>query len=524
MMPNGKRGYMFRAPESLAQRKSYNGKKRKKENKYRTEFMRDRDRLMYCSSFRRLDGKTQIYRTGGNDHQRNRMTHTLEVAQLSRTIAAALKLDCDLAEAIALGHDIGHAPFGHAGEEVLHRIMMLSGPVSDKDLTSEANKQEEHGESTAPNTENTDAAMENYLGFKHNIQSVRIITEIDNSYEDDGLDLTNFTLWGIMHHSEVDYTKEQENPTDFPRVCPYGKNYGQYMSHNSEVCEAWSFEAFVVKRADEIAQWHHDLEDALRGNAMTSAEVYDTVKAALWDRMSPKDRKLLNSLATKNHIDKPYLTKFSHVVIATLVNWLIACSKTNLSNLEHDRSEDEIGDAFFLKHKWTDASIKYAIGFSVYHKEQDCRPDADVAKELKKHFNDNIREKIHHSQPVERMNAKGKFVIEQLFKSYYSAPQQLPTSIIIQYLLELEKENKIPGELKGKVIKSDKDKVVTIGDIVSSWDKAWDAGTGAVRICFKKMWAVAKREQKILLMRKICDHIAGMTDHFALEEYKNLCG
>lgn len=159
--------YDFRAPVSLAMRKSYGGKKPIKENQYRNEFMRDRDRIMYCSSFRRLDGKTQIYRTGGNDHQRNRMTHTLEVAQLSRTIATALKLDSDLAEAIALGHDLGHAPFGHAGEVVLHKIMMPGGNaiIPKSPLIPEIDKNN-------PCT-----------GFKHNIQSVRIITELDNSYD-----------------------------------------------------------------------------------------------------------------------------------------------------------------------------------------------------------------------------------------------------------------------------------------------------------------------------------------------------
>lgn len=93
---------------------------------YRTPFMRDRDRVLYCTAFRRLAGKTQIYTIGNDDHRRNRLTHTLEVAQIARTIACALQLDCDLAEAIALAHDLGHTPFGHAGEEILHKIMSPS--------------------------------------------------------------------------------------------------------------------------------------------------------------------------------------------------------------------------------------------------------------------------------------------------------------------------------------------------------------------------------------------------------------
>ena len=100
---------------------------------YRSDFMRDRDRVMYSASFRRLAGKTQIYLAGKNDNQRNRLTHTLEVSQIARTISQALGLDCDLTEAIALGHDIGHTPFGHAGEQILHEIMVPGSKVSIKD-------------------------------------------------------------------------------------------------------------------------------------------------------------------------------------------------------------------------------------------------------------------------------------------------------------------------------------------------------------------------------------------------------
>lgn len=91
---------------------------------YRSEFMRDRDRILYATAFRRLAGKTQIYTVGLDDHKRNRLTHTLEVAQIARTIAQGLDLDSDLAEAIALAHDFGHTPFGHAGERMLNDIMV----------------------------------------------------------------------------------------------------------------------------------------------------------------------------------------------------------------------------------------------------------------------------------------------------------------------------------------------------------------------------------------------------------------
>lgn len=341
-----------------------------------------------------------------------------------------------------------------------------------------------------------------------------------------------------MHHSGMSYSDGKTELEENLKTCPYGENYAPYIEHSEHSgCEAWSFEAFVVKQADQIAQWHHDLEDALRGNAMTSAEVCNTVKSAFGKKLEGTNSTILDELKKKKRIDKPYLTKFSHIVIDILVNWLIECSEENLSNLEKNRSDDEKGAKFFHKCWRNDDRIKNAIGFSICTKEEGKKVDVDAEKELIDQFNENIYEKIHHSQPVERMNAKGKFIIEQLFKSYYSAPQQLPTSIIIQYLLDINKENKISDELKNTIItkavrvtkKTDGESVeetvdVTIGEIISSWDKAWEAGPGAVRICFKKIWEKAQDQQEILLMRKICDHIAGMTDHFAMEEYKNLYG
>lgn len=146
----------FSAPVELAKRK---GKVESENQVYRTDFMRDRDRVLYCSAFRRLSGKTQIYLTGTDDHQRNRLTHTLEVSQIARTISHALRLDCNLTEAIALGHDLGHTPFGHAGEQMLHEIMSPSDTVLVK-------------KSPMNNVENliNGTFQESMLGFKHNIK------------------------------------------------------------------------------------------------------------------------------------------------------------------------------------------------------------------------------------------------------------------------------------------------------------------------------------------------------------------
>ena len=132
----------------------------------RTCFMRDRDRIIHSKSFRRLKHKTQVYISPENDHYRTRLTHTLEVSQISRTVGKALGLNTDLIEAIALGHDVGHTPFSHTGEEVLNRL--LPG------------------------------------GFRHNENSVRVLTHIEQGKKGPGLNLCKETLAGILNHSGLE--------------------------------------------------------------------------------------------------------------------------------------------------------------------------------------------------------------------------------------------------------------------------------------------------------------------------------
>lgn len=180
------------APEKLAKRSGGSNEAQE----YRSLFMRDRDRILYSKSFRRLSGKTQVYTLGSDDHRRTRLTHTLEVSQIARTISSGLGLNCDLTEAIALGHDIGHTPFGHAGERILHEIMSPKRTV-----------EAQHSEKTVIAMLKDDEAykFEEYFGFKHNCQSVRNAIRHECNYGENGLDLTNYTLWGMYFHSSKQY-------------------------------------------------------------------------------------------------------------------------------------------------------------------------------------------------------------------------------------------------------------------------------------------------------------------------------
>ncbi len=186
----------------------------------RTPFARDRDRIIHTSAFRRLKEKTQVFVAHEGDHYRTRLTHSLEVAQIARTIATVLRLDADLAETIALGHDLGHPPFGHAGEEELERQMKPWG------------------------------------GFDHNVQTFRVLTELERRYPDfDGLNLTWETLEGVVKHNGP-VAGMLDRPS-WSAIVAYDRQYPLGLN-------SWaSAEAQVAAIADDIAYNNHDVDDGL---------------------------------------------------------------------------------------------------------------------------------------------------------------------------------------------------------------------------------------------------------------------
>jgi dGTPase len=188
----------------------------------RNPHQRDRDRIIHSTAFRRLEYKTQVFVNHEGDHYRTRLTHSLEVAQLARGIARSLQLNEDLAEALALAHDLGHPPFGHAGEDGLN------------------------------------AAMKNFGGFDHNAQTIRILTQLESKYADfDGLNLTWEVLEGIAKHNGPLVDQPKSKP--LPRAL---KNYAE--QQDLELASYASLEAQVAAIADDIAYNNHDIDDGLR--------------------------------------------------------------------------------------------------------------------------------------------------------------------------------------------------------------------------------------------------------------------
>ena len=199
---------------------------REEESTFRSCFQRDRDRIIHASAFRRLKHKTQVFIEHEGDYYRTRLTHSIEVAQVARTIAGALGLNGELTEAVALAHDLGHTPFGHTGEDALSLLM-------------------------AP-----------YGGFDHNAQAIRIVTHLERHYADfDGLNLTWETLEGIAKHN---------GPVTGP--VPWAlKTYND--QHDLELYTYASAEAQVAAIADDVAYNHHDLHDGLRAELFSTDEL-----------------------------------------------------------------------------------------------------------------------------------------------------------------------------------------------------------------------------------------------------------
>ncbi|ETX29445.1 deoxyguanosinetriphosphate triphosphohydrolase [Roseivivax isoporae] len=216
----------MRAPHACTPAASRGRRHPEEESAFRSCFQRDRDRIIHASAFRRLKHKTQVFVEHEGDFFRTRLTHSIEVAQVARTISNALGLDTDLTEAVALAHDLGHTPFGHTGEDALNALM-------------------------AP-----------YGGFDHNAQTIRIVTALERHYADfDGLNLTWDTLEGIAKHNgpvtgDVPYALAEYDAV-----------------HDLELSTHASAEAQVAALADDIAYNNHDLHDGLRAGLFTEDDI-----------------------------------------------------------------------------------------------------------------------------------------------------------------------------------------------------------------------------------------------------------
>jgi len=331
---------------------------------YRTAFQRDRDRIIHSRAFRRLKHKQQVFLISEGDHFRTRLTHTLEVSQLSRTIAKALGLNEDLVETIALGHDLGHTPFGHTGEIILHQI--LSGK------------------------ENLNGLLlgENYGGFKHNYQSLRIVDKIEKKYEFDGLNLTAFSREGIIKH-----TKLRRDIICYPDFIDDGINY--------EYDQATTIEGQIVAICDEIAQRTHDLEDGIRAGYVELEQVRELEIIRLVE-----NNYSLSDLFKKNRYE------FRNALLIGLINFLVSdVIDTTLKNIAD----------FFKRKKRYHTFDEEIVKFSEQIDPMQLKLDRFIGKE--------IISKCSQAIIIE----KNVSIIKDLFYIYLSNIDKLPKYLLMRY-------------------------------------------------------------------------------------------
>ena len=264
---------------------------------FRSPFQRDRDRIIHSSAFRRLKHKTQVFVEHEGDYYRTRLTHSIEVAQVARTIAGVLALNTDLAEAIALAHDLGHTPFGHTGEDAMERLMAPFG------------------------------------GFDHNAQALRIVTRLERHYAGfDGLNLTWECLEGIAKHN---------GPVTGPNAD--ARHAGPLPHALAEVNAAWdleldthaSAEAQVAAIADDVAYSHHDLHDGLRSGLFTEADLADLPVTgpafAEVDRLYPG----LDRMRRRHEALRRVFGRMVEDVIAVAQNRLASAQPRSVEEIRH---------------------------------------------------------------------------------------------------------------------------------------------------------------------------------------------
>jgi len=322
--------------------KSINSKGRiykENENLIRSPYQRDRDRIIHSSSFRRLKHKTQVFVNTEGDHYRTRITHSLEVSQIARTLARHLGLNEDLSETLSLSHDLGHTPFGHAGEEVLRDC------------------------------------MDNYGGFDHNIQTLRIVTWLENKYYNFfGLNLTIETLDGLLKHNGP-----------IKNIDPYKKILDKsFFNKKLDFNSSPSLEAQIASISDDIAYNNHDLQDGLRAGLFSIEELN---KISFISKIVKKHQKKLKNFRKEIIINQ---------IIRDLIN-LMVIDVVNTTNKNLKK----------IKPK----SIK-----DIYKQNNKMVHFSKETQEIDNQIKDFLKKNMYNNKKVIINTNKGKTITRDLFK------------------------------------------------------------------------------------------------------------
>ena len=350
---------------------------------YRSEFQRDRDRIIHSAAFRRLEYKTQVFVNHEGDLFRTRLTHSIEVAQIARSIARELDFNEDLTEAISLAHDLGHTPFGHSGQDALN------------------------------------ACMKDYGGFEHNLQSLRVVDQLEQKYaEFPGINLTYETREGILKHCS------KKNASELGEI-------GQRFIEGRQP----GLEAQLANLADSIAYNNHDVDDGLRCGLITVEQLRET---RLFAMQCETVSKLYPQLEGRRMINETVRRMINHLVVDLIDNSRARLLDSGVRDIEQVRD--------------------YAEPL-LMHSDDVARDSLELKQFLRRNLYEHYR--------VLRMSKKAARVIREMFQAFMDDYRILPT----QY-------HALSSEMAG--------------------------------------------DSESALARVIADYIAGMTDRFAITEYRRL--
>jgi len=319
-------------------------------SKYRSPFQRDRDRIIHSASFRRLKHKTQVFVNTEGDHFRTRITHSIEVAQIARSISKYLKLNEDLSETLSLAHDLGHTPFGHAGEDALNEC------------------------------------MQNYGGFDHNLQTLRIVMFLENKYfKFSGLNLTLETLEGLLKHNGPVDDLSMINKLIGLKVFKNKINFKTYPS----------LEAQISAISDDIAYNNHDIQDGIKANLFKLEEL---VELDFFKDIYQKYKKKINK---KNY--KIAIYQIVRDSIDIMIRDLLSNTEKNIKKFKIKSLKD------------VSKSNQSIVSFSnkIQNSEQEIRSF--------------LRNRMYDNKSVLNKNQRGKMIIKKLFNIIKSNPRKFLT-------------------------------------------------------------------------------------------------
>ena len=442
----------------------------------RGEFQRDYERIVHSSAYRKLVDKAQIFTASKGDQYRTRMTHTMEVNQIARAISLALNLNTHLTEAIAIGHDLGHTPFGHQGERTLDAILKNRIPIIPGDFSQNP-----------------------FGGFKHNFQGLRVLQKLEERYaEFEGLDISYQVLEGILKHTGG----RIQNCSNCTSNCDCKCFNLHEMLEDEDIPMLFpdypfstTLEGQVVAIADEIAQRSHDLDDAFAAGALTVSELIQRLHLQSARALSDRLEKIQQNITIQKAKHRFYANE-SQLHQGRIVSMVIRYFIDDVIHQSEENIKNYTPNLFFKENHRFDTQL---IQLSLEGEKLCCYLEKIVSR------------KVINAQETVQFDHKAAVVTEGLFRLYYNNPKLLPFTVQRQIFIAIRKHTPNIIDLNDGDLACINEELrrITAMPIPPQAEKRTPTE--------EEYWMKRK-----ILVRAIADWISGMTDSFALKAFHQL--